>query len=225
MAENDGANADDSEWKRVLIAYMCVRVQRLREKQAFEVEMESITVSKDMEDIICANNFAIAAVAAESLPRAIIIFQRSAWWFEETKPYFVTTASSKLPGNASYIQVLGGVLSLFRAVPNHSDKGPDQSPLKSVWPWAFICRLCSTAEDRTIAHLFGIGRSMVNVLFKEFCAAVITIREDDWVGMVPTDGMVVHMRGFHAVTEFPQAVGALDCWHFPVSRPQASARS
>lgn len=86
-----------------------------------------------------------------------------------------------------------------------------------------LYRLCSTAEDRTIAHLFGIGRSTVNVLFRQFCAAVITILEDDWVGMVPPDGMAAHMREFHAVTGFPQAVGALDGCHFPVSPPKASA--
>ncbi|KAH9371116.1 hypothetical protein HPB48_012479 [Haemaphysalis longicornis] len=58
--------------------------------------------------------------------------------------------------------------------------------------------LCSKAEDRAIAHLFAIGGSTVNALFREFCAAATTILEDDWVGMVPLYGIAAHKREFHA---------------------------
>ncbi|KAH9379612.1 hypothetical protein HPB48_004458 [Haemaphysalis longicornis] len=194
MAENNSANADDSEWKRVLAAYMCVRAQRLRGELEFEVEIEShMAISKDIEERICANNFAIATVAAESLPRSRMTFQRNERWFEETLPHLA---------------------------PDDSDEDPISVEKRVA---VGLYRLCSTAEDRTIAHLFGIGRSTVNVLFREFCAVVITILEDDWVGMVPPDGMAAHMREFHAVTGFPKAVGALDGCHFPVSPPKESA--
>lgn len=36
-----------------------------------------------------------------------------------------------------------------------------------------LYHLCSSAEDRTIGHLLGIGRSTVNIIYKEFCNAVI----------------------------------------------------
>ncbi|XP_064475764.1 uncharacterized protein LOC135389661 [Ornithodoros turicata] len=62
-----------------------------------------------------------------------------------------------------------------------------------------LYKLCSSAEDRSIAHLFGIGRSTVNTLYKEFCEAVITTLEPEW------------------------AVGALDGCRFPISPPKESA--
>ncbi|KAG0443322.1 hypothetical protein HPB47_015045 [Ixodes persulcatus] len=48
-----------------------------------------------------------------------------------------------------------------------------------------LYRLCSSAEDRTIAHLFGIGRSTVNVMYKDFCNAIIEKLEGDWLRMLP----------------------------------------
>lgn len=86
-----------------------------------------------------------------------------------------------------------------------------------------LYRLCSSAEDRTIAHLFGIGRSTVNVLHQEFCTAVVDLLEEEWLGMVHPNNMSAHMREFYAVTGFPQAIGALDGCHFPVSPPKEHA--
>ncbi|KAH7976923.1 hypothetical protein HPB52_021500 [Rhipicephalus sanguineus] len=86
-----------------------------------------------------------------------------------------------------------------------------------------LYRLCSTAEDRTIAELFAIGRSTVNLLYKEFCKAILKNLEDDWVKMPSPADMEEHMREFFAVTGFPQGVGALDGCHFPVSPPKKYA--
>ncbi|XP_064465442.1 uncharacterized protein LOC135376958 [Ornithodoros turicata] len=86
-----------------------------------------------------------------------------------------------------------------------------------------LYRLCSTAEDRTIGHLFGIGRSTVNTIFKEFCDAVIMHLEGQWLCMVRPHEMPQHMREFHAASGFPHAVGALDGCHFPVSPPKQHA--
>ncbi|KAH7982267.1 hypothetical protein HPB52_003556 [Rhipicephalus sanguineus] len=83
-----------------------------------------------------------------------------------------------------------------------------------------LYRLCSSAEDRTIAHLFGVGRSTVNVVWRQFSTAVGQQLESQWLCMVRRAGMADHAREFFAVTGFPQAVGALDGCHFPVSPPK-----
>ncbi|CAN7990023.1 unnamed protein product [Ixodes pacificus] len=80
-----------------------------------------------------------------------------------------------------------------------------------------LYRLCSSAENRTIAHLFGIGRSSVNMLYKDFCDTVIQKLEDDWLRMVRSDERTAHMREFFAVFGFPHSVGSLDGCHFPMS--------
>ncbi|KAH9380955.1 hypothetical protein HPB48_008174 [Haemaphysalis longicornis] len=86
-----------------------------------------------------------------------------------------------------------------------------------------LYRLCSSAEDRTIAHLFGIGCSIVNVNFRDFCKAVLAWLEGEWLRMISPDDMAAHMREFYAVTGFPQGVGALDGCHFAVSPPKENA--
>lgn len=38
-----------------------------------------------------------------------------------------------------------------------------------------LYKLCSTAEGRSVAHIFGEGRSTVNGIYREFCKAVIAV--------------------------------------------------
>ncbi|XP_064475550.1 uncharacterized protein LOC135389432 [Ornithodoros turicata] len=86
-----------------------------------------------------------------------------------------------------------------------------------------LYRLCSTAEDSTIAYLFGVGRSTVNVVYRQFAKAVIQDLEDEWLRMVSPGEMGEHIREFYAVSGFPQGVGALDGCHFAVSPPKNNA--
>ncbi|KAH8038206.1 hypothetical protein HPB51_024979 [Rhipicephalus microplus] len=83
-----------------------------------------------------------------------------------------------------------------------------------------LYHLCSAAEDRTIAEFFAIGRSTVNLLYKEFCTAVLKNLEDDWVKIPSPTDTEEHMRELFAVTGFLQGVKALYGCHFPVSPPK-----
>lgn len=47
-----------------------------------------------------------------------------------------------------------------------------------------LYHLHSTAEDATIAHLFGVGHSTVNVIYRKFFAAVIKVLEGRWLHMI-----------------------------------------
>ncbi|KAL1442262.1 hypothetical protein MTO96_046503 [Rhipicephalus appendiculatus] len=84
-------------------------------------------------------------------------------------------------------------------------------------------RLCSSAEDRAIADLFGIGRSTVNTLFREFCKTVADRLEDEWIQMVGPRQLEKHIRECFSVNGFPQAVGALNGCLFAVSPPKEHA--
>ncbi|XP_075734032.1 uncharacterized protein LOC119165503 [Rhipicephalus microplus] len=86
-----------------------------------------------------------------------------------------------------------------------------------------LFKLCSVAEDRVVASVFGVGRSTVNGIYKEFCEAIVSVLESDWIKMLSPSEMAEHIREFMAVSDFPQAVGALDGCHFPVSPPQEHA--
>ncbi|KAL1442951.1 hypothetical protein MTO96_046166, partial [Rhipicephalus appendiculatus] len=50
-------------------------------------------------------------------------------------------------------------------------------------------KLCSSAEDRTVANLFGVGRSTVNTVYREFCEVVVDVLQDDWIKMITEDEM------------------------------------
>lgn len=80
-----------------------------------------------------------------------------------------------------------------------------------------LYKLCSTAEDRSVAHIFGGGRSTVNGIYREFREAVIAVLEDEWLRMMTPSEMPQHIREFEAMCGFPQGVGALDGCHFPIS--------
>ncbi|XP_049272029.1 uncharacterized protein LOC125758649 [Rhipicephalus sanguineus] len=86
-----------------------------------------------------------------------------------------------------------------------------------------LFKLCSVAEDRVVASVFGIGRSTVNGIYKEFCEAVVSVLESNLIKMLSQSDIAEHIREFSAVSDFPQVVGALDGCHFPVSPPQEHA--
>ncbi|KAH7940648.1 hypothetical protein HPB49_002747 [Dermacentor silvarum] len=86
-----------------------------------------------------------------------------------------------------------------------------------------LYRLCSSAEDRTIADLFGIGKSTMNTIFREFCKMVIDLLEAEWIQMVGRRELEEHMRERFAVNGFPQVVDALDGCHFGISPPKENA--
>ncbi|KAH9379088.1 hypothetical protein HPB48_021891 [Haemaphysalis longicornis] len=86
-----------------------------------------------------------------------------------------------------------------------------------------LYRLQSSAEDQTIALLFGAGRSTVNLISKEFFAAVIKVLEARWLCMITREKMPEHIREFYAMSGFPQAVGAFDSCHIRITPPQKQA--
>ncbi|XP_040066534.1 uncharacterized protein LOC120840195 [Ixodes scapularis] len=79
------------------------------------------------------------------------------------------------------------------------------------------------AVPRSVQAFFGLGRSTVNELYKEFCTVVVSALEPEWVKMVGAAELSERVREFEATLDFPQAIGALDGCHFPVSPPQADA--
>ncbi|CAN7977956.1 unnamed protein product [Ixodes persulcatus] len=83
-----------------------------------------------------------------------------------------------------------------------------------------LYRLCSTAEERTIGHLFAVGQSVVNETYREFCDVVIEELEARTITMIRNEDLDNHMREFQGVLGFPNAIGALDGCHLPVSPPK-----
>ncbi|XP_077485790.1 uncharacterized protein LOC144096777 [Amblyomma americanum] len=218
-------DAARTEYERVLGYYLCARARRQRQEQQLDDDFEEAeTTFRYLEDQLMANNFVILIVLAEYYPsthRERRRYVRSDTWFEDTLPNL---------SEFHFRQALRLSPSTFRYIVESCRPVLERQTTNMMTPISVqkrvavgLYRLCSSAEDRTIAHLFGIGRSTVNVLHQEFCVAVVDLLEGEWLQMIHPNKMSAHMREFYAFTGFPQAIGALDGCHFPVSPPKEHA--
>ncbi|KAH6923842.1 hypothetical protein HPB50_007788 [Hyalomma asiaticum] len=57
-----------------------------------------------------------------------------------------------------------------------------------------LYRLATSAEDRTVANLFGVSRSSVNIIFREFCDVVVRCLEARLVRLPLPQEMKEHLR-------------------------------
>ncbi|KAH9373466.1 hypothetical protein HPB48_009511 [Haemaphysalis longicornis] len=82
-----------------------------------------------------------------------------------------------------------------------------------------LYRLASSAEERTVAHLFGVSRPLVNLIFREFCRVVVRHLEHLYIKFPRPCEMAEHLRQFEAVLGFPRELVALDGCHLEVCPP------
>ncbi|KAL1471560.1 hypothetical protein MTO96_039889 [Rhipicephalus appendiculatus] len=215
----EGTRSGDGHLERVLAALLCLRTRRRHAYIMLEGEIDrEAEISRDIEQRLLGSSFTVAAVLADSAPslcRSVWSFQRNERWFEDTLPHLT---------EFHFNQALRVTPSTFRYLVE--SLACDLNRLSTEMRAAVsvekrvaigLYRLCSSAEDRTIAHLFGVGRSTVNVVWRQFSTAVIEQLESQWICMVWREDMADHVREFFVVTGFPQAVGALDDCLFPVS--------
>lgn len=73
-----------------------------------------------------------------------------------------------------------------------------------------LYRLATSAEERTVAHVFGVSRTSVSTTFRQFCTIMVSQLEPQYMGMPRAHELLDHMQRFYAKTGFPQGVGALD---------------
>lgn len=226
MAECDDAaeSSPADRMRRILAAYFCFRARRINEERLLDIQIEEQeSESRDIEERLQASAFTVAAVMAASFSvhRERWSFQRNERWFEDTMPhlgeYHFKQAFRVSPTTFRYL-VESCRVCLERQTTNMR-KAISVEKRVAVG----LYRLCSSAEDRTIADLFGIGRSTVNTIFREFCKTVIDRLEAEWIRMVGRRELEEHMRECFAVNGFPQVVGALDGCHFGISPPKENA--
>ncbi|KAG0411717.1 hypothetical protein HPB47_011166 [Ixodes persulcatus] len=205
---------NDGQWKCVVGALFSVRAQRLSDERQLELDADAqARISSDIDQQLQATTFIIAAFTNKQPNRD----QSRTVDFPEERTLHFKQAFRVSPATLRFL-----VESCRCLLERESTSIREATSLEKR---VAVClyRLYSCAEDRTIAHLFGIGRSSVNMLYKDFCNAVIQKLEDDWLRMVRSDEMTTHMREFLAVFGFPHAVGALDGCHFPASPPKEHA--
>lgn len=84
--------------------------------------------------------------------------------------------------------------------------------------------LGSSAEYRTVASLFGVGRSTVGEIVLEVCDAVArSFHEETFTSYPPTNEKIQEITNGFQKLGFPQCYGAIDGCHIEVNVPKAEA--
>ena len=86
-----------------------------------------------------------------------------------------------------------------------------------------IWRLATNTEYRTIAALFGIGRSTVGEIVLDTCEAMNDHLMEKYIHVPQNERLREVVNGFNNRWGFPQTVGAIDGTHIPILCPQQSA--
>ena len=86
-----------------------------------------------------------------------------------------------------------------------------------------IWKLATTVEYRTLAALFGLGRSTVGQIVIDTCAAIMDHSLSRFVKVPDRTHLKTIVDGFEDLWGFPQAAGAIDGTHIPIIRPETSA--
>ncbi|KAL1417810.1 hypothetical protein MTO96_006067 [Rhipicephalus appendiculatus] len=171
------------------------------------------------EELLLVNNLltTMDTVTERSVDRERWTFTRRTRWFEETVPLlgekFFKRACCVTPATFRYI------VETVRPILERHNTNMREAIALDKHVAIGLYRLCYSAEERSIAELFAVGRSTVNEAYRELCEAVIDTMKAHWINMPTVSSMAEHIREFTAMLGFPQAIGALDGCHFPVSPP------
>ena len=86
-----------------------------------------------------------------------------------------------------------------------------------------IWKLASNIEYRTLAGMFGIGRSTACEIVNDTAKQIVTHLLPKYVKIPNGDRLKEIVEGFELILGFPQAAGAIDGTHIPIIRPQYSS--
>ena len=86
-----------------------------------------------------------------------------------------------------------------------------------------IWRLGTNIEYRTIAALFGLGRSTACEIVLDTCEVIARHLMPKYVRVPKNESLQEIIDSVHCRWGFPQTVGAIDGIHIPILRPQESA--
>ncbi|KAH8022084.1 hypothetical protein HPB51_021807 [Rhipicephalus microplus] len=161
---------------------------------ALESEADAAKAAKERikQQMLFSNSLLCALELSEkACDRSIWAFRRNERWFEGTVPHL---------GEQNFKQSFRVYPSTFRFIVESLRSELERqctnmreaiTPEKRVG--IALYKLCSSAEDRTVANLFGVGRSTVNTLYRQFCEAVVAVLEHEWIKMVTPEEMARHI--------------------------------
>ena len=154
--------------------------------------------------------------------------QRSAWCIPRDRQMFPDAVAGKL-GTSWWKQNLRMSRDTFNIICNElrpyiqkkwtnmrSPVSVEERVAVTVW------KLATNVEYRTLASLFGLGRSTVGEIVVETCEVVTTKLLSRYVYIPQESRLREVVDGFEVRWGFPQVAGAIDGTHIPIVCPKDS---
>ncbi|KAG0435871.1 hypothetical protein HPB47_018278 [Ixodes persulcatus] len=141
------------------------------------------------------NRLVLAAARLCSRERHVWAYPRARSWYETTLPYFPErTFRENFRLDRSTFRYIVSVCECMR---RNNTNMRQAIPLEKRVAIA-LYRLATSAEDRTVANLFGVSRSFVNIIFREFCGVLVQRLEPRFVKFPRAHDLAEHLRQFAA---------------------------
>lgn len=207
---------DECNFWSMFAAHQAVLQRRRMLEQSVLAEIDEL-LSEQKRAERRRNRLVLAAARLCSRERHVWAYPRARSWYETTLPYFPeSTFRENFRLDRSTFRY---VVSVCECMRRNNTNMRQAIPLEKRVAIA-LYRLATSAEDRTVANLFGVSRSSVNIIFREFCEVLVQRIEPRFVKFPRPNDLAEHLRQFAAVAGFPQGVGALDGCHLEVCPPK-----
>lgn len=214
----DDSDDDATFWVSFVAQQVLLQQRRIQERNIFR-QVQELNAERRRAERRCKRLMVIAARLC-SRDRRLWSYPRGPAWWETTQRHL---SDDDFKGNfrmsRSTFSYVVSVCECMRRVDTNKRKAIPLDKRVAIG----IYRLASSAEDRTVANVFGVSRASVNIIFREFCEVVVRVLETRFVRFPTRHGLAEHMRQFAALTGFPQGVGALDGCHIEVCPPKEQA--
>ncbi|XP_037528482.1 uncharacterized protein LOC119405714 [Rhipicephalus sanguineus] len=214
---------DHDDNKATILSLFAVQQAALRDKQAqmLRIMQQLEELEEEKEHSERERNF-LAVMVARLMwrERCVWTYARPESWFETTLPHLPVSAfRENFRLDVSTFRYIVCVCGSMARLDTNMRKAISLTKRVAIG----LYRLATSAEERTVANLFVVSRSSVNIIFREFCNVVVRRLEPRFVRFPRAQELVEHLRQFAAVAGFPQGVGALDGCHIEVCPPQDHA--
>ncbi|CAN7991991.1 unnamed protein product [Ixodes hexagonus] len=205
-------------WAMFAIQQAAIQRRRMRELTIL-AEIDELDEERRRARKRC-NQLVVAAARLCSRERQLWAYPRPRSWYETTLPYFPeSTFKENFRMNRCTYKY---IVSMRECMRRQDTNMREAIPLEKRVAIG-LYRLATSAEDRTVANLFGVSRSSVNIIVREFCGVVVQRLEPRFVGFPRAHELADHLREFEAVAGFPRGMGALDGCHLEVCPPKDGA--
>ncbi|KAG0441425.1 hypothetical protein HPB47_015952 [Ixodes persulcatus] len=188
---------DECNFWSIFAAHQAVLQRRRMLEQSLLAEIDEL-LSEQKRAERRRNRLVLAAARLCSRERHVWAYPRARSWYETTLPYFPeSTFRENFRLDRSTFRYIVSVCECMRRNNTNMRQAIPREKRVAI----ALYRVATSAEDRTVANLFGVSRSSVNIIFREFCGVLVQRLEPRFVKFPRAHDLAEHLRQFAAGLE------------------------